>query len=130
MPYEIEFSKPVQVDDPEEYFNECCYGGDVVSDQLLPIISERYTNVQANQEDWGWFIWFREGAVSLGVDIFCDDPATGAFRLHVPSRKKRWLLRRVVDTPELEGLKELVVARLSEWVGKAIEVRRLDGNFC
>ena len=136
MPYEITFSMPLPIEDPEKYFNECCSGGDVVSAQLLPVISQigsagpRYTQIQAAQEDWGWFIWFREGAVRLAIDICCDDPVAGAFRIHLIARRRRWLFTRVVDTTELERLKDLVIARLSEWVEGAVDVRLLDEAFC
>ena len=118
------------MEDPERYFNDCCWGGDVVSDQLVPAVSERYGPVQANQEDWGWFLWFREGKVRLAIDIFCDDPGAGRFRIHLTARRRRLLLPdRVADTPELEGLRELVVGRLGAWLGEAPEVHRLDGEF-
>ena len=59
MPYEISFARPVKVTDVSSYINECCYGGDVVGEQLFPEIEKRYVEVQFNQEDWGWFIWCR-----------------------------------------------------------------------
>ena len=61
MPYEISFRKFIEVPDPEIYFNECCWGGDVVQQQLLPLVTAEYTDVMAEQEDWGWFIWFKKG---------------------------------------------------------------------
>src|SRR5262245_56138693 len=103
MPYEIGIVKAVKVASEDIYFNDCCFGGDVVSDRLLPMIRTLYQDIQANQEDWGWFIWFKHGAVSLAVDIFCDDPASGVFRLRLTSKVKRALWgSRTVDTPELD----------------------------
>ena len=61
MPYELSFTKRVPIVDREQYINECCIGGDVVVNRLLPSVRSRYTDVQTNQEDWGWFIWFRQG---------------------------------------------------------------------
>jgi hypothetical protein len=136
MPYEISFTKPVAVSDTSHYFNECCFGGDLVSEQLLPAIRERYEdwkrhgNIQANQEDWGWFIWFDDRddrKVGLAVDVFCDDPKTGAFRIRLTSRKKRfWFSSTIVDTAELECLREIVVERIGQWVGAAPGVEHVD----
>ena len=123
MPYEVSFTKRVPVLDREDYINECCVGGDAVRDRLLPVVQARYGDVDTNQEDWGWFIWLRQGDVSLAIDIFTDDPDEGAFRLHLTSRTKRLLLfDQIVDTPELEELRSLVVADLAEWVGRAVQV--------
>lgn len=65
MPYELSLRKRVSIADREQYFNECCIGGDLVTDQLMPMVQQHYTDVQTNQEDWGWFIWFRKGDVRL-----------------------------------------------------------------
>ena len=116
MPYDVRFEKVFDVPDPDAYWNEECYGGDVVSDRLLPAIRARYADLQANQEDWGWFIWCRDGRVRLGIDIYCEDRARGAFRLRLTSSVKKWLLwDRAVDTPELERLRDLVVRELADW---------------
>ncbi len=128
MPYEISFVKAVTPEDPSDYFNECCYGGDVVSDRLRPAIQRRYTDIQANQEDWGWFLWFRDGDAHLAVDIFCDDPKTGAFRIHLTSSKRRWFTSKVVDLPQLEELKQLVASELAAWTGEPVRTERLDEN--
>jgi len=130
MPYEVSFTRCVPVTDREQYFNDCCIGGDVVVDQLLPSVRERYTDVQTNQEDWGWFIWFRKGPVRLAIDVFTDDPDEGVFRLHLTFRTKRWfMLDGVVDTPELEELRELVVSELTAWAGSPVGFTRLDRNY-
>ncbi len=122
MPYEVKFTKRVEVDDPEEYINDCCWGGDVVSQRLLPAIKKSYRDVQADQEDWGWFIWFRHGDLRLAVDIFCDDPETGEFRAHLSARRERFLRSDLEDRIELDRLRDLVVSQLAEWVGTAPEV--------
>jgi hypothetical protein len=67
MPYELSFSKQLPHIDREQYINDCCIGGDLVVNQLLPSVQARYTDVQTEQEDWGWFIWFRKGNVRLAV---------------------------------------------------------------
>lgn len=129
MPYEVSFTKRVPVGERERYINDCCIGGDVVVNQLLPSVRARYTGVQANQEDWGWFIWFRKGGVRLAIDVFTDDPNGGAFRIHLTSRIRRLLvLDTVADTPELEDLRALVEAELSGWIGSAPRIVRLDRN--
>jgi len=122
MPYEVSFTKRVPIQDREDYINDCCVGGDAVRDRLLPAVQARYGDVDTNQEDWGWFIWFRTGHVSLAIDIFTDDAEKGDFRIHLTSRTKRLLVfDDAVDTPELEDLRRLVVADLSDWVGHDVQ---------
>jgi hypothetical protein len=75
MPYELSFRKRVPITNREDYINECCVGGDVVVNHLLPSVRARYTDVETNQEDWGWFIWFRKGAVRLAIDVPLISPA-------------------------------------------------------
>jgi hypothetical protein len=130
MPYEVSFMKKVEIADREEYINECCIGGDLVVNQLLPAVRVRYADIQTNQEDWGWFIWFREGQVKLAIDVFTEDPDQGLFRLHLTSRTRRLLLfDKVVDTPELEDLRTLVQTELTAWAGDTVRVRHLDSNY-
>ena len=130
MPYEIAFTKPFEAKDPAQYINECCWGGDVVTEFLLPSISSHYQEVERNQEDWGWFIWFRRGAIRLAVDVFTEDPAEGVFRVHLTSRTKRFLAGdKVVDTPELEEVRELVESELEAWTGTPLQVTHLDRNY-
>jgi hypothetical protein len=118
MPYELAFEKQIQVSEPEGYFNDECFGGDVVVDRLLPRLKAGYTDVWSNQEDWGWFIRLRDGAVKLGVDVYCDDRARGAYRIHL-SGSVGFLLfwERAADGPPLDRLRELVEQELTAWVG-------------
>jgi hypothetical protein len=130
MPYEVSFTKRVAVGDREQYINECCIGGDVVVNHFLPSVRLRYTDVQTDQEDWGWFIRFRKDGVRLAIDVFTDDPDAGSFRVHLTSRTKRWLLlETVVDTSKLEELRALVASELAGWVGGAVKFTRLDRNY-
>ncbi len=126
MPYEISFHKALTVRDPDIYINECCWGGDVVRDFLLPPVVAKFGDVETEQEDWGWFIWFRQGRVKLAIDIFCDDPQKGEFRIRLTSRRK-WLLfdGPAADTEELEELREFVVSQVTAWAG-APKVEQVD----
>jgi hypothetical protein len=127
MPSEVSFTKRVDVVDRERYINDCCVGGDVVVDRLLPSVSARYEDIQTEQEDWGWFIWFRAGAVRLAIDVFTDDPDAGAFRIHLISRTRRWgLFERVADTQELDALRGLVASELAAWVGSPVKITHID----
>lgn len=127
MPYELSFTKRLQIREREHYINECCVGGDLVVNQLLAPVEARYEDVQTEQEDWGWFVWFRDGSTKLAVDVFTDDPDTGQFRIHLTSRIKRMLVGdKIVDTPELEELRRLVLAELSGWVDSTITIGSLD----
>jgi hypothetical protein len=127
MPYELSFTKRVPIVNRDEYINECCVGGDVISARLQPVVRERYRDVQAEQEDWGWFIWFRRGPVSLAIDIFTDDPETGEFRIHLTSRTKKFgLFSSVQDLPELEEVRELVLHELDGWTETPCRIERID----
>ena len=123
MPYEVSFAKPLVIADRAHYMNDCCVGGDAVIGQLLPLIRIRYADIRTNQEDWGWFIWFRKGHVRLAVDIFTEDSEHGLFRIHLISRTQRlFLFDTVVDTSELEELCKLVESVLTDWGASAIQI--------
>jgi len=125
MPYEISFTRPVGVSDPSIYINDCCWGGDVVRDRLLPFVQQNFEDVRTAQEDWGWFIWFQSGRLRLAVDISSDD-REGHFRVWLSSQRKRFLIRDlVIDTPELEEVRELVISRLINWA-RDIKVERVS----
>jgi hypothetical protein len=131
MPYIVTFVKPVRITDLEQYINDCCIGGDIVLDRLLPSLRERYgENLQSNQEDWGWFAWFDHSGVKLAVDVHTDDHSTGEFQIHLTSRRPRFLLgSKVDDTPELEELRELVLSQLRSWPVEQLVVERTDDKY-
>mgnify|MGYP001324415353 CR=1 FL=1 len=130
MPYGVSFTKRIPFTNREDYFNDCCVGDDIVGDHLLTAITSSYSSIQSNQEDWGWFIWFKKGSIGLAIDIHTDDPEEGAFRIHLTSTKKRlFLLNNTVDTPELEELRELVVAELTACAASNVQVRHLDKDY-
>lgn len=130
MPYILSFTKPVEVADSEQYINDCCIGGDLVLDQLLPVLRQRYGELMSEQEDWGWFAWFEDSGVKLALDVHANDIQTGQFQIHLTSRKPRFLLgAKIQDTPELETLRELVETRLRSWPATALEVERVDEKY-
>jgi hypothetical protein len=127
MPYEITFSKKFDIVDRKEYFNDCCIGGDIVLDVLLPELRKTYEDLMTNQEDWGWFAWFTDQKVNLAVDVFCDDPETGSFRIHLTSRVPNWIHgHRTKDTPELDSLRDRVLPTLANWLGIAPQTTRIE----
>ena len=128
MPYIVTFVKPVRITDREQYINECCIGGDIVLDRLLPSLRERYGDrLQSNQEDWGWFVWFDHSGVKFAIDVHTGDHAAGEFQLHLITRRPRFLFgAKVQDTPELEQLRELVLAELRSWPVAELSVERID----
>ena len=129
MPYELSFNKSLSIEDSDIYWNECCWGGDHVSDRLLPMIRSEYQSVQNDQEDWGWFVWFRDGETKLSIDVFCDDPNTGAFRIFLTSQVKRRLFGyQIVDIDALVELKNRVLKELQSWVDGEIAEALLDKN--
>ena len=135
MPYELAFTKSFEVscDDPEArgprafYINDCCWGGDVVTEQLLPLVKD-YEKVFTCQEDWGWFIWFRKGDQRFEINIMCDAPKVGEFRIHLVAFRRKWLRRVVADTPELETLLGLVAAQLNFWASD-VKVAKVNEDF-
>jgi hypothetical protein len=127
MPFEIAFRRPVAITDREQYINECCVGGDQVVDALLPSVREGYEAIQTNQEDWGWFIWFKKGAVKLAIDVHTDDGDAGEFRIRLTSQTKRFLGYKETDTPELDELRGLVESELRKWSATGVETTR-DGD--
>jgi hypothetical protein len=130
MPYIVSFLKPVSVPDREQYINDCCIGGDLVLEQLLPALRERYGHLESNQEDWGWFAWFEDSGVKLAVDVHTNEEASGAFQIHLTSRRPRLLLSaKIQDTSELEILRELVVSSLQTWVVNELEVERVNEKY-
>ena len=130
MPYELTFTKALPPLDESDYINRCCIGGDLVVDRLLPIIQTRFSDIQSNQEDWGWFIWMKAGDVKLAIDVHTEDEIAGTFRVHLTSSVKRSLWsERVQDTSELEDLRTIVESRLQAWADSSIETRRLDRNY-
>ncbi|MCL2524765.1 MAG: hypothetical protein FWF20_04550 [Betaproteobacteria bacterium] len=131
MPYIIGFVKPVQIADSERYINDCCIGGDIVLDWLLPTLRERYGgDLQSSQEDWGWFVWFEQSGVKLAVDVHTDDSKRGEFRLHLTSRKPRFLLgAKIQDAPELEQLRDLVLSRLQSWPVERFNIEQVDEKY-
>ena len=126
MPYELSFSKEFEVsrDDPDFYINDCCWGGDVVIERLLPLLEGNYESIRTCQEDWGWFIWFRKGGQRFEINIQCDVPQEGEFRIHLVAFRRNWMFRRLTsDTPELESLRETVTKELQAWTGKVMTTR-------
>ncbi len=130
MPYALSFSKKVEITDPDQYINDCCIGGDVVLDRLLPTLKEKYGDLQSNQEDWGWFAWFEDGQVKLAVDIFTDDHEAQQFQILLTSRRPRFILKdKVEDGSELEALRDLVVRELTEWSVSGLAVQRVNERY-
>lgn len=129
MAYEIQFRANLTPPDPDIYINECCWGGDVIRDRLLPKIQQHFPDCFTEQEDWGWFIWIRRDPILLAVDIYCDDSTNGEFRIHVSARKKKWFsFSAPADVPEVDELKRLVTQELSEWA-EVVAVRKFSSDF-
>ena len=125
MPYEIAFTRLVALADRDDYINECCVGGDAVVDALFPaVLAAGYQDIQRNQEDWGWFIWFKKGGVKLAIDVHTDDGDAGEFRIRLTSQTKRFLGHKEADTPELDELLTLVESELRAWSASGIKVTR------
>ena len=124
MPFEVSFTKRVPQLARDEYINECCVGGDAVVNHLLPVLKPHYTALDTNQEDWGWFIWFKQGAVRLAIDVHTDNGDAGEFRIRLTSQTKRLIGYKEADTPELEELRALVESELQRWSASGITVER------
>jgi hypothetical protein len=131
MPYIVSFVKPLDVADREQYINDCCLGGDIVLEYLLPALRTRYgSDLQSTQEDWGWFVWFEQLGVKLAVDVHTNDHTLVEFQLVLTSRRPRLLLgAKIQDTPELEQLRQLVVSELQAWPVEQLSVERVDEKY-
>ena len=130
MAYEIEFTTKVSVTDPEVYVNDCCWGADVVRDRLLPVVSTTrvYDSVRTGQEDWGWYIWMRQKTELTRIHMQCDDKERGGFRIHILSSKKRWLLWKDIDTPDVERIQQVTISEIKKW-GTIKRVQRFTPDF-
>jgi hypothetical protein len=130
MPYAISFTKRVEIADPSIYINDCCVGGDVVLDRVLPDLKTRYSDIQADQEDWGWFAWFKHGSINLAVNIFADDSQNGAFKIHLTASRRRLIFGyKIEDGVELSLLRQLVVTTLNSWTVEALVVEHVDEKY-
>lgn len=130
MPYEVTFTKRVDTPDRKHYINDCCVGGDVVLQVLLPTLRQHYGEIQAAQEDWGWFVWFSTARKKLAVDVFCDNPETGEFRMHLTCRVPRRIFGdRLEDTPELEDFRSLILSSLTSWLKQTPTITPLDRKY-
>jgi len=128
MAYEIEFTATLNVSDPKIYINDCCWGGDVIRDRLLPMVSSEYEHVETSQEDWGWFIWMRRGQQWSGVDIYSDEKDSGDFRIHISGWQQGWFGRKHIEGDDLEHIREVTVNEIGNW-GKVIKVRKFTADF-
>jgi len=126
--YEIEFTAKFTVDNPERYINDCCWGGDVIRDRLLPAVSGGYEKVQTGQEDWGWFIWMRHGKQRTHADIYCDDKVSGSYRIHIYGAQRKWLRLKLVDGDDIDHVKSLTVNEIDKW-GRITRVQRFTPDF-
>jgi len=130
VPYRITFKKQLDITEPEQYINDCCVGGDLVLDHLLPSLRGPYQAVQADQEDWGWFAWFEQDGVKLSIDVHTEDAQTGEFvMLLTSSLPNRFFGSRIEDTPSLEVVKALVEEALAAWLVEALTVERTDNEY-
>lgn len=129
MPYTLNFNKNVEIEDREKYINECCVGGDIVLDQLLPALRKQYGELQSEQEDWGWFAWFKQADINLAVDVFTENDKTGSFQILLTSRVPRFLFgHKTRDTPELQELKSLIISQLRSWQVNNLEENTVSEN--
>ncbi len=127
MPYELSFTKHVQVIDRARYINSCSVAGDVVSAALLPALQARYGRFDTGEEDWGWFMWSTSDGLRLSVDVFTDDDLAGKFRARVAtSRRRRLLGWKEIDTAALDELRGVVQAQLTAWLGQPPLVVHVD----
>jgi hypothetical protein len=130
MPYALQFVRQVPISDPDRYINDCCIGGDLVLERLLPALRNRYGDLRAIQEDWGWFVWFEHAGIKLAVDVFTDDAKSGEFRIHLTSSAARFLLgRKIKDVPVLDDLREVVERELRGWPVQKLLIEQVDAHY-
>ena len=116
MPYQIAFTKKLEVAERGHYLSQACYGGDLVARELLPFLRANYPGVLLTQEKWGWHIFFKDDGAVLSVQILCDNLPAGAFRVIVVSRIKKTVFgSKVQDVAELKYLMGLVTPVIEDW---------------
>ncbi|HET9839200.1 MAG TPA: hypothetical protein VFR84_13265 [Candidatus Angelobacter sp.] len=128
MAYEITFAAKAAIPDRGIYINDCCWGGDVIRDRLLPILRRRHDDIQTNQEDWGWFIWMDRRPYWIAIDIMCNDKESGEFLIHISATYRKWFWSKAVELEEVRLLKEIVVKALAEF-GTVTRTQRFSPDF-
>ena len=91
----------------------------------MPLLAERYQPIRTDQEDWDWFLWFRDGTIRLSVDIHCDNIAVSAFRMRLTSRWKKLIGSEILDTPELDRLRDVLLPAITAWTG-SLRIERVE----
>lgn len=132
MPFEIRFSKKLEIKDSDKYINECCIGGDLVLAEIekAGFVSDKTNEkVSRGQEDWGWYLWFWRGNAKFEVNICFDneeevDPA--GYRIHIIRQIKAGLFsKKMEDTDEVGEIKDEVKERIERWTGKPCVVEKI-----
>ena len=127
MPYQIAFTKKLEVAESGHYLSPACHGGDIVARELLPFLRANYPGVLLTQEKWGWLIFFKDDGAVLSVQILCDNFPAGAFRVIVVSKiKKMFFGSRVQDVPELKYLMGLVTPVIEDWTKESCLITELS----
>lgn len=117
MAYEIEFTTTVTPLVEKSYINACCWGGDVICDRLLSQASiwKMYGSAISGQEDWGWYIWIRQGRRMHRIHVQCDDIKSSVFRMQVYSSEKSWFKWKDVDFSDTDRINLAVAAEIRKW---------------
>jgi hypothetical protein len=102
-----------------------------VLQQLLPLLRKHYgDDLQAAQEDWGWYVWFKQSGVNLAIDVHTNDEQTGELQIHVTSRIPRLIFAaKIQDTPELDSLLKLILSSLETWPVAQLTVERVNDKY-
>lgn len=66
-----------------------------------------------------------DGAVRLAIDIHCDQPTAGAFRIRLTSRRKKPIGSEMLDTPELDRLRDVVTSSIAAWA-RSVRTERVE----
>ena len=115
MAYEITFTANITADNSDLYINDCCWGGDVIAEKLLPAVISGYGGMETGQEDWGWYIWMRHGPHRTHLDIFCDDLDSREFRIHLYGARRKLLRLHFEDGSDVERLKDVLLKEIAKW---------------
>lgn len=114
MPFEITFSARQEVKTLIDLAE--------VADRLWPALEAHYgTPTRTFRGDRVTWAAFADGRVGLIVKVAYGE-APGGFRIGLASWVRRWwVLRRIVDTPELEALERRVFNELASWAGPDVD---------
>ena len=110
----LDLNTPIEADPDTEYFNDCCIGGDRIAARVGEAVKDFPGELDHGQEDWGWFVWVREGKCTrmCNITTYDEDGVTFGVRIE-GEEKKGWFRTRALTDEELDGWRAAIVGTLA-----------------